>query len=368
MIVGLAKEVKNNEGRVALLPADAGELVALGHTVYFEKGCGVLSGIEDAEYCEYGAIQLDTHEALFEKSDLIIKVKEIVESEYSLLKDGQTIIGFFHLTADKKQTDLFLEKNITSIDYEYFKNPKTGKRAITMSPIAGRLGMMQGFNYLCSSNGGKGVLPMGVPGVEPANVTIVGAGDAGLGAIKVAVNMGANVTVLLRDVRKLEALENDFGNQITYKILNRENVIYALKTTDAFVNCMYWDKLRTDHLVYRKDLSYMKKGAIIVDISCDIAGGVETCRATTHDDPVYEVDGITHYCVDNIPGAVAYTSSKYICAQSFPFIKEIVEKGTAAFASNEITRGAVLTHNGEITHSLIGNKWEIPVKQILDLI
>ena len=251
MVIGLAREVKNNEGRVALLPSDIQELVANGHTVYFERDAGLLSGFVNRDYLKAGAEQIQSHKKLFEVSETVIKVKEIIKKEYDLIQNGQTIIGFFHLTADLPQTELFLSKNVTAIDYEYFRDFKTKKRCITMSPVAGRLGIFQGLSYMLSSNGGKGLLPMGVPGIEPANVTILGAGDAGMGAIKAAVAMGANVTVLLRDVRKLEALENIFSSQITYKVINRDNIIQELKKTDAFVNCIYWEKLRTDHVVYR---------------------------------------------------------------------------------------------------------------------
>jgi alanine dehydrogenase len=368
MIIGIPKEIKNNEGRVSLIPTHVKELIDCGHTVYFEKDCGLLAGIENTEYINSGALQINSHKEIFEKSELIIKVKEIIPAEFDLIQENQTIVGFFHLTADKKQLEHLEKKNATIIDYEYFRDPKINKRVITMSPIAGRLGVMQGLNYLLSTQGGIGVLPMGVPGVEPANVTILGAGDAGLGAIKTAVGMGTKVTVLLRNVRKLQELENIFGNQLIYKILNRQNIEESLKSCDVFVNCIYWDKLRTDHMVYEGDLKSMKKSAVIVDISCDINGGVETCRATTHDNPVYKVHGITHYCVDNIPGAVAATSSRFISAQSFPFMKELAKNIDKTLKKNQITRNAVLLYKGKITNRLLSEKWNKKLHNILEIV
>jgi alanine dehydrogenase len=363
MKIGLCKEIKPNEGRVALTPSHVRELVEDGHTVYFETGCGLLSGYDDSEYSSCGAIQITEHAELFKLAEMIVRVKEIEESEYELIQNNQIIVAYFHLTADKPETDLLLSKHATCIDYEYFVDPKTRKRLVTMSPIAGRLGMVLGMQSLYSIYGGKGLLPMGVPGVERAEITVVGSGDAGMGAIKVAIGMGAKVNILLRDIRKLEMLENYFGNDASYLMLNRGNILNVLKSSDVFVNCIYWNKLRTDHLVYRKDLSIMKKDAVIIDISCDINGGIETCRSTTHDNPTYREEGIIHYCVDNIPGAVPFTSSKYLAAQSFPMIKSIA-KDKGVIHKDAIIKGATLMHNGAITHKLISDKWSMPLASL----
>jgi alanine dehydrogenase len=363
MKIGLCKEIKTNEGRVAMTPGNVAELVQLGHDVYFEKDCGILSGFSNSEYEKAGATRVDSHSDMFKKSEFIVRVKEIEESEYDLIQEGQIILAYFHLTADLKETNVLLEKNATCIDYEYFVNPDTNRRAVTMSPIAGRLGVLLGANYMYSIYGGNGVLPMGVPGVEPATITVMGAGDAGLGAIKAAIGLGAQVNILETNTRKLEELENIFGNSAHYYISNRDNLLRLLPESDAFVNCVFWPKLRTDHIVYEDDLKMMKKSAVLIDISCDINGAVETCKATSHDNPTYVVNDVIHYCVDNIPGAVPITSSKYLAAQSFSFIKDIA-KGKSHFLKNDMIKNATLLHQGNVTHALIADKWDLPLKMI----
>lgn len=360
MKIGLCKEIKPNEGRVALTPMNVKELADAGHSVFFENGCGDLSGYTNGQYSSAGGTQIDSHADLFKQSEMIVRVKEIEKSEFDLIQENQIIVAYFHFTADKPEMDALLAKNVTCIDYEYFNHPETRKRLVTMSPIAGRLGMILGMQSLYSIYGGKGLLPMGVPGVERAEITVVGAGDAGLGAIKVAIGMGAKVNILLREARSLEMLENHFGTDASYLISNRENILRTLETSDVFVNCVYWNKLRTDHLVYREDLKRMKKDAVLIDISCDISGGVETCRATTHEEPTYIEEGVIHYCVDNIPGAVPYTSSKYLTAQSFPFIQKIANDA-AAIHNDAVIKGATLMHGGSLTHKLIADKWEYPL-------
>lgn len=363
MIIGLCKEIKPLEGRVAMTPGNVDELVETGHEVLVETGAGLLSGYTDSDYQNAGAEIVQTHRAIFERSEFIVRVKEIMESEYELLRDGQIVLAYFHFTADKPQTEAALRHNITAIDYEYLRDPETGKRMVTMSPVAGRLGMMLGLQACYSIYGGRGLLPMGVPGVEPAEITVLGAGDAGLGAIKVAIGLGASVNILLPSTRALEALENDFGPRANYFISNRENIQMLLKHSDVVVNCVYWDKLRSDHLIYQTDLKTMKDKSIIIDISCDINGAVETCKATTHQEPTYEVDGVIHYCVDNIPGAVPYTSSKYLAAQSFGFIKQIADQGKAVL-QDPILRNATLVHDGNVTHSLVADKWRMKLTQL----
>ena len=292
MKIGLCKEIKPQEGRVALTPSQVGELVANKHDVFFEKNCGHLSSYSNDEYKEAGGIQIDSHKDIFEKCQLIIRVKEVQKEEYDFLKSGHIIFAFFHLTASEELTRQMLENHITAIDYEYMVDPVSKKRCVTMSPIAGRLGLLLGIQYLYSINGGKGLLPMGVPGVPAAEITVIGAGDAGIGAIKTAIGLGAKVNIMEISTRRLDELENQFGNKASYYISNRGNLEALLKKSDAIVNCIFWPKLRNDHLIYKKDLALMKKDALIIDISCDINGGIETCKATSHENPVYKVDGI----------------------------------------------------------------------------
>lgn len=363
MRIGLCKEIKNNEGRVALTPIEVIGLTDQKIDVLVEKDAGNLSGFTNQDYISAGATIISNKEELFHSSNILVKVKELLEDEYDLLNDGQVIFGFFHLTSNKKLTDLFLKRNITSIDYEYFRDPKTMKRTITMSPVAGRLGVLLGFQSLYSIYGGKGLLPMGVPGVEPIQVAVLGAGDAGLGAIHTCLGLSCRTTIMETNVRKLQELENLFANQASYMISNRANIIELLKRSDVIINCVYWDKLRKDHLIYRDDLKLMKKGSLIIDISCDVNGAVETCRATHHDDPCYRVDDIIHYCVDNIPGAVPQTSSKYLAAQSFPYILKTA-LDHRSYISDSSIKTAILTHAGKLRNKLVAEKWNMQAEPL----
>ena len=357
MRIAVCKEIKVNEGRVALTPDNAKQLIEDGHEVFFESDCGLHSGFQNKDYLDAGAKILSDHGDTFDV-DLHLRVKEIHSSEFQYLHENLCIFGFFHLTADWPETEVMIKNKITTIDYEYLVDPASKKRVVTMSPIAGRLGFLQGLQSLNFMNGGSGILPMGVPGIDRAEISIAGAGDAGMGAIKSAISLGVKVNILLRDVRKLEELENIFGNQANYLVLNRENIVKVLKKSDVFVNCIYWNKLRTDHLIYRKDLKYMKPKSVIIDISCDVNGGVETCKVTNHEEPTYIVDDIIHYCVDNIPGAVPYSSSRYLTAQSFPFIRSYANDPDE-FGKNLIIKNAVLTHNGAVTSKLIADKFKL---------
>jgi alanine dehydrogenase len=357
MRIAVCKEIKVNEGRVALTPENAKELVESGHDVFFEADCGINSGFSNKDYLDSGAKILADHKDTFDV-DLHLRVKEIHESEFEYMHPDLTIFAFFHLTASWPETEVMIKKNVTTIDYEYLIDPTTKKRVVTMSPIAGRLGLVLGLQSMNFMNGGKGILPMGVPGIDRAEISIAGAGDAGMGAIKSAISMGAKVNILLRDVRKLEHLENIFGNQANYLVLNRENILKVLKKSDVFVNCIYWNKLRTDHLIYRTDLKHMKAKSVIIDISCDINGGIETSKVTSHEKPTFVVDDVIHYCVDNIPGAVPYSSSRYLTAQSFPFIRAYANN-PKEFGQNLIIKNGVLTHKGEVTSKLIADKFKL---------
>lgn len=310
MIIGLVKEIKNNEFRVGLTPGNVKAYTDGGHTVLVESGAGIGSGFEDGEYAAAGATILPDPASVWAESEMIVKVKEPIECEYKFLKKDQILYTYLHLAADRPLTDAILAAGTKAVAYETIVGKNGGLPClIPMSEIAGRMSVQQAAKYLERTFGGRGLLLSGVPGVEKANIVILGGGGVGTNACKIAVGMGANVTILDVNVQRLAYLDDIFGSRIQTLYSTRANILSAIAQADVVIGAVLIPGRKAPKLVLREDLKKMRKGAVLVDVAVDQGGCIETTHATTHQDPIFEIDGIVHYCVANMPGAVSRTST-----------------------------------------------------------
>ena len=364
MIIGLPREIKNNEFRVGLTPGAVGEYVSAGNTVYVEKGAGLGAGFEDEEYIEHGARILETADEVWAKAEMIVKVKEPLESEYKYFRPGLLIYTYFHLAADEALTRALLEHETTAMAYETILGP--GGKGLPclycMSEIAGRTAVLEGAKYLEKTYGGRGVMLGAVPGCEKADVVVIGAGNAGINACRMAFGLGARVTVLDINHQRLAYVDDVFGSQITTLYSSRANLLMCLKKADLVIGCVMLAPGREcQKLVRRDDLKLMKKGAVMVDIVIDQGGCFETSRPTTHADPIYEVDGILHYCVANIPGAVPRTSTEALVNATLPYGLRITREGLeAACKADPCLMSGVNTYKGKCTFEAVAEALHLP--------
>ena len=350
MIIGLPKEIKNNEFRVGLTPGNVSDYVAAGHTVKVEAGAGLGSGFADAEYVAAGATIVATAAEAWD-AEMVCKVKEPVESEYKYFRENMILYTYLHLADNKPLTEALLEKKVKSIAYETIVGPRGGLPCLApMSHIAGRLSVQEGAKYLEKTFGGRGVLLAGVPGVARGNIVILGGGNVGTNACKMAVGMGANVTVLDLNLERLGYLDDVFPKQITTLYASRGNVLEAIKEADLVIGAVLIPGAVAPKLVRKDDLKLMKPGAVIVDVAIDQGGCIETSHATTHTDPIFEVDGIVHYCVANMPGAVARTSTQALANATLPYGLKIAKMGAeAACKADKGLMQGLNTYNGKVT-------------------
>lgn len=350
MIIGVPKEIKNNENRVSMTPAGVRQFVENGHEVLVQKGAGLGSGISDEEYIKEGAKILDTAKEIFDNSEMIVKVKEPQESEIEMLKEGQILYAYLHLAPDKSQTLGLLNKKVVGIAYETIEVNKKLPLLEPMSEIAGKMASMVAAHYLAKPYGGRGVLPGGVAGTHTTKFVILGGGTAGINAAKIAAGLGANVVIFDINLERMRYLEDVLPKNCKTLMSNRYNIINEIKDADAVIGTVLIPGARAPHLITRDMLKLMQPGAVIVDVSIDQGGCVETSRPTTHQDPVYEVDGIIHYCVSNMPGAYARTSTFALTNATLPFGLEIANKGwkKAAIENPAIYKG-INVYNGQVT-------------------
>ena len=305
MVIGVPKEVKAAEHRVALVPAGVEALVRAGHTVVVEHGAGEGSGFDDAAYERAGAEVVGTAEAVWRRAEMILKVKEPVESEWPLMRRGQVVFTYFHFAASEALTRAVMDAGIVAIAYETVQLPTGELPLLTpMSEVAGRMAVQEGAKYLEKFYGGRGILLGGVPGVEPATVVILGGGIVGSNAARVAAGLGARVVILDVSLNRLRYLADVMPRNVLQIYSNRHNILAHLEKADVLVGAVLLPGAKAPKLVWREDLKRMKKGAVIVDVAVDQGGCVETIRPTTHEDPIYVVDGVIHYGVTNMPGAV----------------------------------------------------------------
>jgi alanine dehydrogenase len=362
MKIGCPKEIKPQEFRVGLTPHAAREAIAHGHSVMVETGAGMGAGFPDADYAAAGAQVVDTAEQVFAEADLIVKVKEPQAAERARLREGQVLFTYLHLAPDPDQTRDLLKSGATCIAYETVTDRAGGLPLLApMSEVAGRLAPQVGAWALQKANGGRGVLLGGIPGVRPANVVIIGGGVVGTAAARVAVGMGANVTVLDRSVPRMSWLDDVFQGRLTTQYSSAAALDDLLPRADMVVGAVLIPGAAAPKLVTRAQLARMQPGAVIVDVAIDQGGCFETSRATTHQDPIYEVDGIIHYCVANMPGAVARTSTQGLGNATLPFLLALADKGwKRACAEDPHLLAGLNVHAGRLTYPAVGAALDLP--------
>jgi alanine dehydrogenase len=355
MIVGLPKEIKNNESRVALTPAGVLELIKKNHTVLVQKNAGLESGFSDEEYIQVGATIAPTIEDVYSKSEMIVKVKEPIESEYLLAREGQIIFTYFHFASNKKLIDAMVSSKAVCIAYETVEDKKGSLPLLTpMSEVAGRMAVQQGAKYLEKPIKGKGILLGGVPGVRPGKVLILGGGVVGIQAAKMAAGLGALVTILDINMDRLRYIMDVMPNNVITEFSNEYTIRKHIKDADLIVGGVLIPGAKAPKLITRDMLKEMQPGTVIVDVAVDQGGCFETTKATTHENPIYIIDDVVHYCVANMPGAVPYTSTVALTNVTLPYVMQIANKGwKLACEENETLHKGLNIVNGEIVYSEI---------------
>jgi len=363
MKIGCPAEIKPQEFRVGITPNAAGEAVAHGHSVLVQMGAGAGAGFSDEDYIAVGAELADTAAQVFAEADMIVKVKEPQAAERKMLREGQLLFTYLHLAPDPDQTRDLLASGATCIAYETVTDAAGGLPLLApMSEVAGRLAPQVGAWTLQKANGGRGVLLGGVPGVGPGNVVVIGGGVVGTHAAKIAAGMGADVTVLDRSLPRLRYLDDVFGGQFKNRYSTAGATAELIRTADLVIGAVLIPGAAAPKLISRSDLADMKPGAAIVDVAIDQGGCFETSRATTHADPIYEVDGIMHYCVANMPGAVARTSTLALGNATLPFLLALADKGwRRACEDDPHLLNGLNVHAGQLTYYAVGKALGIDV-------
>jgi alanine dehydrogenase len=362
MLVGVPKEIKDNEYRVGMVPATVHELVASKHRVLVETGAGVGAGLTDADYQSAGAEIVASAAEVYGQAELVVKVKEPLASERRLLRRGQMLFTYLHLAPDPQQTSELIASGVTAIAYETVTGAQGSLPLLTpMSEVAGRMAPHVGAHYLHKESGGRGVLLGGVPGVSPATVVILGGGVAGSNAAFIAAGLGADVVVLDRNPEVLRRLAVQFGNAVRTVFSTRDVVDTFCRRADLVVGTVLVPGAAAPKLISAQTVKAMKPGSVIVDISIDQGGCAETSRPTTHSKPTYIVDDVVHYCVTNMPGAVARTSTFALSNVTFPFVLALAEKGCRrAMADDPHLRHGLNVHEGHVTHRAVAAALKLP--------
>ena len=371
MIIGTPKEIKNQEYRVGLIPAGVQALVSDGHTVLIETKAGEGSGFFDEQYVEAGATIVESAAEIFEKSEMVIKVKEPQEVEYRQLREGQILFTYLHLAPDPAQTKGLLDSGCIAVAYETITDPSQGlPLLVPMSEVAGRMSVQVGAHYLQRTRGGLGMLLGGVPGTERAEVLIVGGGIVGLNAAKMAVGLGARVTILERSVPRMRYLDDVFGASVTCLMSNAYNIEHELAESDLVIGAVLIPGASAPKLISRNDiLTHMKPGSVIVDVAVDQGGCMETTRATTHDDPVFNVGEVIQYCVANMPGAVPRTSTFALTNVTLPYAQKLAKFGTeAAIKTDPHLKAGVNVYRGNLTYEAVAEAQGLPYVPIDSLL
>ncbi len=357
MKIGIPKEIKPDENRVALVPAGAAALVAAGHAVWVETGAGLGSGISDAQYVQAGANIAADADAVWQAADLIVKVKEPIRAEWPRMRADQTIFTYFHFAADRELTLAHLASGATCIAYETVQLPRGDLPLLTpMSEVAGRMAVQEGAKYLEKQYGGRGVLLGGVPGVAPAHVVVLGAGTVGSNAARMAAGLGATVTLLDVSLERLRHLGEVMPANVQTLYSNRLNLLEQLASADLVIGGVLIPGATAPKLILRADLKTMREGAVIVDVAVDQGGCTETTHPTTHQDPVYTVDGIVHYAVANMPGGVPRTSTFALTNATFPYVLQLANKGwQQALRDSAPLRQGLNIVEGKISYKAVAN-------------
>lgn len=355
MIVGVPKEVKQDEYRVAMVPAGVEELTRAGHAVLIQSGAGSGSGITDDQYAATGAQIVASEAEVWSRADLIVKVKEPLREEWPHMRPGQTVFTYFHFAADRHLTEAVLKSGITAIAYETIKDAKGTLPLLTpMSEVAGRMSIQEGAKYLERPFDGRGILLAGVPGVPPATVSVIGAGVVGANAARVAAGLGANVFILDVNLDRLRYIDDVMPQNVTTVFSNRLNIRECLKFSDLVIGAVLIPGAKAPHLVRREDLKHMLPRAVVIDVAIDQGGCFETSRPTTHANPTYIVDDVVHYCVTNMPGAVGRTSTYALTNVTLPYALQLANKGPdRAVKENAALLAGVNIKAGKVTNAAV---------------
>ena len=350
MIIGVPKEIKDSEFRVGLTDENAKQLIKAGHQLFVQKSAGEGIGISDTAYTKAGAVLLDSLEEIYHQAEMIIKVKEPLLAEYKLFKENQILFTFLHLAPEPELTSALCSKGVRAIAYETIED-QTGALPLLkpMSEVAGRVGLQNGIYYLQKFTGGKGILPGGIEGAKPAQITILGGGVAGLQAARMALGLSAKVRVLDINQERLKHLSQFFNSQVECLASNKESIAEALKDTDVLIGSVLVTGHKAPKLITKDMIKLLPKKSVVVDISIDQGGCIETARPTSHTNPTYTIDDIIHYCVPNIPSAVARTSTYALTNQSLPYIQEMADKGFKQAMQNPYFRKGLNVYKGFIT-------------------
>lgn len=360
MLIGVPKEIKNNEFRVGLTPSSVQELVHRGHDVIVETNAGIGIGCTDKAFVRHGARIVQTAEDVFSQADMIVKVKEPQPQEYSLLREGQILFTYLHLAADRQQTQGLIDSKCTAIAYETVTSPRGTLPLLTpMSEVAGRMSIQAGAHGLQKGQGGKGVLLSGVPGVRPGRVVIIGGGVVGMNAARVAVGMGADVMVLDKSLPRLAELDTIFNGRLKTLYANMENIHNNVIIADLVVGAVLVPGAAAPKLVSTEQVKAMHDGSVLVDVAIDQGGCFETSRPTTHENPTYIEHGVVHYCVTNMPGAAARTSALALNNATLPYITAIANKGyKQALLDDEHLMNGLNVFQGHVTYEAVARDLE----------
>ncbi|KUM03206.1 alanine dehydrogenase [Chromobacterium subtsugae] len=355
MLIGVPKEIKNHEYRVGLTPSGVRELVANGHKVLVQTQAGLAIGFTDEQYIQAGASIASNAEEVFERAEMIVKVKEPQPVECRLLRPGQVLFTYLHLAPDPEQTKLLAESDAIAVAYETVTDERGGLPLLApMSEVAGRMAIQAGAHALEKAQGGRGVLLGGVPGVAPAKVVVIGGGVVGLNAARMAMGAGADITILDKSLTRLKEIDMVFGGRIKTLMSNSANIDESIREADLVIGAVLIPGAAAPKLVTRAMLKTMKPGAVLVDVAIDQGGCFETSRPTTHQDPIYTVDGIVHYCVANMPGGVARTSTQALTNATLPYMLELANKGwRQALLDNAHLRNGLNICRGRVTHQAV---------------
>ncbi len=366
MIIGVPKEIKNNENRVALTPAGVQELNKRGHTVYIQSTAGDGSGFTDAEYESAGAQLLPTIEATYEIAEMIIKVKEPIEAEYKLIKEDQLVFTYFHFASYEPLTKAMVNSKSVCLAYETVeKKDRSLPLLVPMSEVAGRMSIQEGAKYLEKPLQGRGILLGGVPGVRPAKVMILGGGVVGTNAAKMAAGMGADVTIMDLNLNRLRYLDDVMAANVNTFMSNEYNIRELIASHDLIIGAVLIPGAKAPHLITRDMLKEMRPGTVLVDVAVDQGGCIETCKPTTHENPTYIIDDIVHYCVANMPGAVPYTSTLALTNATLPYAIELANKGwKKACKENEELKLGLNIINGEIVYKAVSEAFNLPYTDV----
>ncbi len=366
MIIGTVKEIKIGENRVGLTPQGVNALIKDNHTVLVEKNAGNNSGFTDNEYEKQGAKILERAAEVYSQADTIIKVKEPQKSEFNLLKENQILFTYLHLAAEPEVVKMLLEKKVTGVAYETIELADGSTPLLApMSEVAGRMSVQIGMHYLEKTNGGFGKLLSGVPGVLPAKVTVIGTGVVGINAAKIAMGAGAEVTIIGRNPSQLRMIDDTFNGRIKTLFSSPYNIEKAVAETDLLIGAVYITGSSAPKLVTRSMVGKMKTGSVIVDVAIDQGGCIETSRPTSHQNPVYVDEGVIHYCVTNMPGAVPNTSTMALTNATLPYLLTIAKHGIESAASkNEPLRKGINTHKGMLVNKDVANSLGMKHEQL----